>query len=113
MTSHAAVEDELGDTSSIACDRKRCGDCSCRWSRVSLSVRAVALNKVVSVGEKGGDTDALATVGAVVWSQARFRSAELVGERSVDSGVLDAVEDEGIVAKACLVVGEACRICKF
>ena len=62
---------------------------------------------------KGGDIDALASVGAIVWSQARFRSAEIIKGKGVNDEMLDVVEDEEIVAKACLAVGEACRIGKF
>ena len=113
MTSHGEVEDELGETSSIVRDRRRCGGCNCCWPRVSSSVRAVALSKVVSVGKKSEDIDVITIVGAVVWSQARFRSAEIVRERGEDGEVLDVVEDDEIVAKACLAVGDACRVGKF
>ena len=68
MISRAMVESELEEASSIACDRKCCGGCTCWWSGVSVSLRAVALNKVVSVEERSGGIDAIPTVGAVVWS---------------------------------------------
>ena len=90
-TSHAGVEGELGVTSSIACDRKCCGDCNCCWPKKTSSACAVALGKVVSIDEKSRGIDAIPTVGVEVWKQAGFDSADIATETSVDGDVLDAV----------------------
>ena len=107
------VKSEFEETSSIACDCKCCGDCSCCWSGVSVSARAVSLSIVVSVEDRREGINAVPAVGVVVWSHARSRSDEILKGRHANVEVPDAVTDDEIVTNDCLAVGEACRIGKF